>query len=208
VRCALVVARRESDGCGASAPSFSSSTSVRKSISSPCRRYRRGQPRPPQPSGEGSTHSALHVLRVAENSPAAEAGIEPFFDFVVSPPTTIRFAASNNKGATHDLLPACADDKIEKGFRKQAESTGAATRAGKGRHTLLYTCSASQRIRQPLSIDVVSLAPPQPSDLWRATTRAQRTICCPPAPTTGKGRHTLLYTCSASQRIRQPLRRV
>jgi hypothetical protein len=34
-------------------------------------------------SGEGSTHSALHVLRVAENSPAAEAGIEPFFDFVV-----------------------------------------------------------------------------------------------------------------------------
>ncbi|GAA5982783.1 hypothetical protein JCM10908_006786 [Rhodotorula pacifica] len=34
-------------------------------------------------SGEGSTHAALHVLRVAENSPAAEAGIEPFFDFVV-----------------------------------------------------------------------------------------------------------------------------
>ncbi|KWU45238.1 hypothetical protein RHOSPDRAFT_16673, partial [Rhodotorula sp. JG-1b] len=34
-------------------------------------------------SGEGSTHSALHVLRVAENSPAAEAGLEPFFDFVV-----------------------------------------------------------------------------------------------------------------------------
>lgn len=30
-----------------------------------------------------STTLAFHVLRVAENSPAAEAGIEPFFDFVV-----------------------------------------------------------------------------------------------------------------------------
>ncbi|BGP58483.1 hypothetical protein JCM8202v2_006152 [Rhodotorula sphaerocarpa] len=33
--------------------------------------------------GDGSAHAALHVLRVAENSPAAEAGVEPFFDFVV-----------------------------------------------------------------------------------------------------------------------------
>lgn len=32
-------------------------------------------------SSSGSV--AFHVLRVAENSPAAEAGIEPFFDFVV-----------------------------------------------------------------------------------------------------------------------------
>ena len=34
--------------------------------------------------------------------------------------------------------------------RKQAAPTVAATRAGKGRHTLLYTCSASQRTRQRL----------------------------------------------------------
>lgn len=33
--------------------------------------------------GGSSTTLAFHVLRVAENSPAAEAGIEPFFDFVV-----------------------------------------------------------------------------------------------------------------------------
>lgn len=36
--------------------------------------------------GSASTstaNAAFHVLRVAENSPAAEAGIEPFFDFVV-----------------------------------------------------------------------------------------------------------------------------
>lgn len=30
-----------------------------------------------------TANAAFHVLRVAENSPAAEAGIEPFFDFVV-----------------------------------------------------------------------------------------------------------------------------
>ncbi|KAL7416679.1 GRASP55/65 PDZ-like domain-containing protein [Mrakia frigida] len=34
-------------------------------------------------SGLAATDKALHVLRVAEGSPAAEAGIEPFFDFIV-----------------------------------------------------------------------------------------------------------------------------
>jgi len=34
-------------------------------------------------SASSSSTLAFHVLRVAENSPAAEAGIEPFFDFIV-----------------------------------------------------------------------------------------------------------------------------
>lgn len=34
-------------------------------------------------SGLPSTGLGLHVLRVAENSPAAAVGIEPFFDHIV-----------------------------------------------------------------------------------------------------------------------------
>jgi hypothetical protein len=41
------------------------------------------------PMGAGESRFAggalgLHVLRIAEGSPAAEAGLEPFFDFVVA----------------------------------------------------------------------------------------------------------------------------
>jgi predicted metalloprotease with PDZ domain len=31
----------------------------------------------------GHNTVAFHVLRVAENSPAAQAGLDPFFDFIV-----------------------------------------------------------------------------------------------------------------------------
>lgn len=32
----------------------------------------------------GGARLGLHVLRVADGSPAADAGLEPFFDFVIS----------------------------------------------------------------------------------------------------------------------------
>ncbi|GAA6056232.1 hypothetical protein JCM3770_002099 [Rhodotorula araucariae] len=49
------------------------------------------------PPSAGSGTLAFHVLRVAENSPAAEAGVEPFFDFVVG-------AAGRQLGDDLDLL--------------------------------------------------------------------------------------------------------
>ncbi|GAA5854912.1 hypothetical protein JCM9279_000197 [Rhodotorula babjevae] len=50
------------------------------------------------PASTSSTSTlAFHVLRVAENSPAAEAGIEPFFDFIVG-------AAGRQLGDDLDLL--------------------------------------------------------------------------------------------------------
>ncbi|GAA5910482.1 hypothetical protein JCM8208_007617 [Rhodotorula glutinis] len=48
-------------------------------------------------SASSSSTLAFHVLRVAENSPAAEAGIEPFFDFIVG-------AAGRALGDDLDLL--------------------------------------------------------------------------------------------------------
>ncbi|KPV73191.1 uncharacterized protein RHOBADRAFT_17459, partial [Rhodotorula graminis WP1] len=50
----------------------------------------------PASTGNSST-LAFHVLRVAENSPAAEVGIEPFFDFIVG-------AAGRQLGDDLDLL--------------------------------------------------------------------------------------------------------
>ncbi|KAM0756172.1 hypothetical protein T439DRAFT_22505 [Meredithblackwellia eburnea MCA 4105] len=41
-----------------------------------------GESQPQEGKGQNSTGVAFHVLRVAEQSPAAEAGIDPFFDFI------------------------------------------------------------------------------------------------------------------------------
>ncbi|BGP43876.1 hypothetical protein JCM10449v2_007933 [Rhodotorula kratochvilovae] len=49
------------------------------------------------PANAPSSTLAFHVLRVAENSPAAEAGVEPFFDFIVG-------AAGRQLGDDLDLL--------------------------------------------------------------------------------------------------------
>ena len=53
-------------------------------------------------SGEGSTHSALHVLRVAENSPAAEAGYRTLF----------RFCRRRRRAADRALRPCCCSPRI------------------------------------------------------------------------------------------------
>ncbi|TNY20090.1 GRASP55/65 PDZ-like domain-containing protein, partial [Rhodotorula diobovata] len=66
--------------------------------------------------GGSSTTLAFHVLRVAENSPAAEAGIEPFFDFVVG-------AAGKQLGDDLDLLTDVLEDNEGREVALQIYST-------------------------------------------------------------------------------------